>query len=545
MQTVGDPRRQRKRQLGSVGKAPDTWPAALVMFAPIPLRIALVVVAVASCNLPAPSGTAVHLQNGAVRVSDQGSLAGQTPCSTGAGGLDRWCAFFKQAQSSTRGQDVWAIDVSRIGRGEDVQCNASGPACVLVAAGDHVVHAGFVGDTLIVDAVPAGGGVRMLTPVVAWRPDWDQPQTLTEQPASACWSDDVTQAIACLEGDGDQGVAADGGADVTPVDAASTSAGVFRAGRLSRQQRSLVVVPQGRAMAQALPASDRLLVLLASGVAALDLGSGQVTTLSGLPSGGFAVTPDEHWSLSFINQKTDPAGTHSLVASPFPGGGPHHVLLPEVSRHAFAEGPRATGSDVMAVAAAADGTSHLVLAGPDASGAAVTRDLGAWAGAGAGKLDATSAGGYAVVADTQGTLVLSLLGSGMPCALRGGVFPAAQVLTAPAVDQVLWVAAAAGSAGPGYRSSLATCAAGTSFSASATALQLDGSARLLFLDAQKHLLGLDLTMPAAVASSMRDQDEVVYRWAYVAADDVLMLEMTSIFDTETRLYALRQPFATP
>jgi hypothetical protein len=41
---------------------------------------------------------------------------------------------------------------------------------------------------------------------------------------------------------------------------------------------------------------------------------------------------------------------------------------------------------------------------------------------------------------------------------------------------------------------------------------------------------------------MRDPDEVVYRWAYAAADDVLLLEMTSSFDTAIRLYALRNPF---
>jgi hypothetical protein len=65
---------------------------------------------------------------------------------------------------------------------------------------------------------------------------------------------------------------------------------------------------------------------------------------------------------------------------------------------------------------------------------------------------------------------------------------------------------------------------------------------LLFLDAAKRLYHLDLASTGNLPVAMRDPDEVVYRWAYVAADDVLMLEMTSSFDTAIRLYALRHPF---
>jgi len=41
---------------------------------------------------------------------------------------------------------------------------------------------------------------------------------------------------------------------------------------------------------------------------------------------------------------------------------------------------------------------------------------------------------------------------------------------------------------------------------------------------------------------MRDADEVVYRWAYVNEEDLLLLDMTSVFDTAERLYVLRHPF---
>jgi hypothetical protein len=96
------------------------------------------------------------LQNGAVRIVDQASLAGKTPCSEGRGGLDRWCVFFKQKQSATRGQDVWAVNVSRIGRGENVQCNQPSLGLRGDRLGDHVVHWGFVADTLVIDGVPPG-----------------------------------------------------------------------------------------------------------------------------------------------------------------------------------------------------------------------------------------------------------------------------------------------------------------------------------------------------------------------------------------------------
>jgi hypothetical protein len=155
----------------------------------------------ASCNLPGPSGNAVILQNGAVRIVDQASLAGKTPCSEGRGGLDRWCVFFKQKQSATRGQDVWAVNVSRIGRGENVQCNQPSPACVEVATGDHVVHWGFVADTLVIDGVPPGTSVsaRVSAPVTAWRPDWESAVAVTSNPVSGCWVDVATESVACVE----------------------------------------------------------------------------------------------------------------------------------------------------------------------------------------------------------------------------------------------------------------------------------------------------------------------------------------------------------
>jgi hypothetical protein len=169
-------------------------------------------------------------------------------------------------------------------------------------------------------------------------------------------------------------------------------------------------------------------------------------------------------------------------------------------------------------------------------------DLGSWTGTTADKLDASSGGGYAVVADTQGTALLSLLAPGPPCLLSPSTVPSSQVLTVPVHDSVLWVDAAAGAAGTGYRGKLSDCSAAQTFATSATGLELDADRYLLYIDSGKHLMRLDLAAPDATPVSMRDADEVVYRWAYVPDEDLLLLDMTSVFDTTERLYVLRHPF---
>jgi hypothetical protein len=503
--------------------------------------------AMASCNLPGPSGNTVILQNGAVRIVDQASLAGKTPCSEGRDGLDRWCVFFKQKQSETRGQDVWAVNISRLGRGEDVQCNQPSPACMEVATGDHVVHWGFVADTLIIDGVPPGtsASARVSAPVTAWRPDWESAVAVTSNPVSGCWVDATTESVACVEqgaGGLDASAADSADADASASDAGTTEPGTFFAGRLTQSHRALTVVPQGRELVQALPASDSLLIYLSPGGARLHLDSGSVDILPAQINSQFAVTLDEVWLLWLINQKVNTAGTRSLVAAPFPAGGTRHVLLGDVFRHHFVEGPRAAGADVVAIAAASDGANHLMVAGPDATGAALWMDLGPWAGTTTDKLDATSGGGYAVVADTQGTALLSLLAPGPPCFLGASTIPSSQVLTVPGHDSALWVDAAAGAAGTGYRSKLSECSAAQIFATSATSLEVDADRYLLYIDSSKHLMRLDLATPGATPVSMRDADEVVYRWAYVPGEDLLLLDMTSVFDTTERLYVLRHPF---
>jgi hypothetical protein len=509
----------------------------------------------ASCNLPGPSGSATILQNGAVRIVDQAGLAGKTPCSEGRGGLDRWCVFFNQKQTATRGQDVWAVNVSRIGRGENVQCNRPSSACVEIASGDHVVHWGFVADTLVIDGVPPGTGslARVSAPVTAWRSDWESAVAVTSNPVSGCWVDVATESVACVEqGAGGLDGSAVDSADIDagtpsaptadPSDAGATSLGTFYAGRLNQSRRALTVVPQGRELVQALPASDSLLVFQSPGGARVHLDTGIVEILPTQINSQFGVTPDESWLLSLINQKVNLAGTRSLVASPFPTGGTRHVLLGDVVRHHFVDGPRAAGADVVAIAAALDGTNHLMIAGPDSAGTALSMDLGLWTGTTTDKLDASSGGGYAVVADTQGTALLSLLAPGPPCFLSTNTIPSAQVLTVPGLDGVFWLDAAVGAAGVGYRGTLTACSAAETFATSATSLELEADRYLLYLDSAKHLMRLDLAAPAATPVSMRDVDEVVYRWAYVQAEDLLLLDMTSVFDTAERLYVLRHPF---
>lgn len=507
----------------------------------------------ASCNLPGPSGNAVILQNGAVRLADQAALAGQTPCSEGRGGLDRWCVFFTQKQSATRGQDVWAVNVSRIGRGENVHCDQPGPACVKVASGDHVVHWGFIADTLVIDGVPPGSSAsaRVAAPVTAWRPDWESAVAVTANPVSGCWVDVATESVACVEQsagglDASAGDSLDldagANADASASDAGTAALGTFYAGRLTQTRRALTVVPQGREAVQALAASDSLLVFLSPGGARVHLDSGTVDILPAQINSPFGVTPDESWYLWPINQKTNISGTRSLAAAPFPAGGTRQVLLGDVSRHRFVEGPRAAGADVVAIVAASDGTNHLMIAGPDSTGAARSTDLGPWTGTSTDKLDVSSGGGYAVVADTQGTALLSLLAPGTSCFLGASAISSAQVLIVPSLDSVIWVDAAAGTAGTGYRGTLDACSPATTFATSATGLQVDADRYLLFIDSAKHLMRLDLTLPNATPTSMREADEVVYRWAYLDGEDLLLLDMTSVFDTAERLYVLRHPF---
>ena len=493
------------------------------------------------------------MQNGAVRIVDQASLAGGNPCSEGRSGLDRWCVFFKQKQSATRGQDVWAVNVSRMGRGEDVQCNQPSSACVSIALGDHVVHWGFVADTLIIDGVPPGAGAaaRVSAPALAWRPDWGSAVAVTRNPVNGCWVDVATESVACLEesaGGGDASVTNSSDDDAgTPAPAvadaaAADAAGTFWAGRLTQGRRSLTVVPQGREMVQALAASDSVLILLSPGGARLHLDSGTVETLPTQINSQFGVTPDQAWLLWLVNQKSKLSGTRSLVAAPFPAGGTRHALLGDVFRHHFVDGPRAAGADVVAIAAAADGTNHLMIAGPDASGAALSMDLGSWIGTTTDTLNASSGGGWAMVTDTQGTALISLLAPGPPCSLASSAIPFSQVLTVPAHDSVFWVDAAAGAAGNGYRSTLSVCSPANTFATSAASLALAADHHLLYLDSAKHLMHLDLATPDAAPGTMRDPDEVVYRWAYVPGEDLLLLDMTSSFDTAERLYVLRHPF---
>jgi hypothetical protein len=497
--------------------------------------VAFVLFVLASCHWPGPEGDAVVLQNGAVRLVQQGNLAGPTPCSEGRGGLDRWCVFFKQKRSSTRGQDVWALNVSRVGRGEDTGCDKPGPGCVQIASGDHLVHWGFVADTLILDGAPATtmATAQLHAPVTAWRPGWTSAVAVTVNPVGACWVDVVTESVACVE------------ASVGGSDAGTSPPGTFYAGRLTLRQPTLAVIPEGRTLVQALAASDSLLVDASSGLVRVHLDSGTAEALPALATqvgSAIGVTSDEQWLLGSMLQKSDVAGTRSLVAVPFPQGGSRHVLLANVLRHAMMQGPRTTGADVLAVSVASDGANHLFLVGPDATGAPLATDLGSWAGASADKLDASSGGGYAVVADTQGTVVLSLLAPGLPCVLGTSTVPLSQVATATAAGDVLWVDAAAGAAGTGFAGSIAGCAKAQIFAPSAANLEVERSHDLLFLDTAKHLYHLDLSAPGAQPLSLRDPDEVVYRWAYAESDDVLMLEMTSSFDTAIRLYALRHPF---
>jgi hypothetical protein len=304
----------------------------------------------------------------------------------------------------------------------------------------------------------------------------------------------------------------------------------------------LTVVPEGRTLVQALAASDSLLVDGSSGVARVHLDSGTTEMLSAQVGSIVGVTPDEQWFLSSAVQKSDVTGTRSLLAAPFPQGGARHVLLGNVLRHALMQGPRATGADVIAVSIASDGANHLFLVGPNTTGAPVSTDLGPWAGTSTDKLDASSGDGYAVVADTQATAVLSLLAPSLPCVLGTSVVPLSQVATVPAVGDVIWVDAAAGAAGTGFGGSLAGCTKAQVFASSAASLEVERSHDLLFIDSAKHLYHLDLSLPGAQPLSMRDPDEVVYRWSYADSDDVLILEMTSSFDTAIRLYALRHPF---
>jgi hypothetical protein len=341
--------------------------------------------------------------------------------------------------------------------------------------------------------------------------------------------------VACVE----QGA---GELDASASDAGTTEPGTFFAGRLTQSHRALSVVPQGRELVQALSASDSLLIYLSPGGARLHLDSGSVEILPTQINSQFSVTLDQSWLLWLIDQKGNAAGTRSLVAAPFPAGGTRHGLLGDVFRHHFVQGPRVAGADVVAIAAVSDGTNHLMTVGPDLTGAALSMDLGSWTGTTADKLDASSGGGYAVVADTQGTALLSLLAPGPPCLLSASPLPSSQVLTVPGHDSVLWVDAAAGVAGTGYRGKLSDCAAAQTFATSATSLEVDADRYLLYLDSSKHLLRLDLASPGATPVSMRDADEVVYRWAYVPGEDVLLLDMTSVFDTAERLYVLRQPF---
>lgn len=511
----------------------------------------------ASCNLPGPSGNAVILQNGAARIVDQASLAGQTPCSEGRGGLDRWCVFFKQKQSTTRGQDVWAVNVSRIGRGENVQCNQPSQDCVTIVLGDHVVHWGFVADTLVIDGVPPGtaANARVAAPVTAWRPDWKSAVAVTRNPVSGCWVDSATESVACLEGsagdldasagdmaDSDAGSSVASNADASASDAGTAQIGTFYAGRLSASRRALTVVPQGREMVQAIATSDTLLVYLAPGGARLHLDSGSVEALPTTIDSLFGVTPNESWLLWLVSQKSNLNGTRSLVAAPFPSGGTRHALLGDVFRHHFVEGPRAAGADVVAIATAADGTNHLMIAGPDANGSALSTDLGSWTGTTKDVLDATSGGGYAVVSDTQGTALLSLLAPGKPCFLSTSTVPSSQVLTVPSHNSMLWVDAAAGVAGIAHRTTLDGCTPGTTFAKSATSLELAADRYVLYVDSSKDLMCLDLAAPDAAPKAMRDADEVVYRSTYLDTEDLLMLDMTSTFDTAERLYVLRHPF---
>jgi hypothetical protein len=274
----------------------------------------------------------------------------------------------------------------------------------------------------------------------------------------------------------------------------------------------------------------------------VNLASGSVEVLPTQIDSQFGATPDESWLLWLVHQKANTSGTRSLVAAPFPAGGTRHVLLGDVFRNHFVEGPRAQGADVVAIAAASDGTNHLMLAGPDSTGAALSMDLGSWTGTTTDKLDASSGGGYAVVADTQGTALLSLLAPGPPCLLSAGAISSAQVLTVPSHDSVLWVDAATGATGPGYRSTLNACSPANTFAKSVASLEVVADRHLLYIDSSKNLLRLDLAVANAVPISMRDADEVVYRWAYVDGADILLLDMTSTFDTAERLYILHHPF---
>jgi hypothetical protein len=486
-----------------------------------------------ACQVPGPGAGAVYLQNGAARVVDQGNLAGQSPCSEGRGGLDRWCVFFKQKETTMRGQDVWAVNISRIGRGEDVRCNQPGPACVHVAAGDHVVYRGFVADTLLLDGAPAGasgmGTTRTTLPVSAWRPDWEGAVAVTSAPATSCWADATAEAVACVE--------------QSHADAAAGEVGQLLAGRLTQSRRSLTTVPQGRDTVVASPASDSLLILLAPGIARLHLATGSLDVLPNGIDGPFGITPDESWIFWLSGTtRTGSTATSSLLDMAFPSGNSRTTLLADVLRYHFVTGPRARGADILAEAADGSGKSHLVLLGPDSSGAPLTTDLGSWNGTTADRLDATSADGYAVVADTEGTSVVSLLSPGPPCSLGKNAISSSEVALAPQLAVAFWITTGSGSVGVGHRTTITGCAAPEVFASDVQSLQLEGGKHLLFLDSAKHLFQLDATSATAQPRSMRDPDEVVYRWAYDDREDVLLLEMTSVFDTAVRLYALRHPF---
>jgi len=188
--------------------------------------------------------------------------------------------------------------------------------------------------------------------------------------------DVATESVACVEqGAGgldasaadfseiDAGTTDAANADVSASDAGAIALGTFYAGRLTQSHRALTVVPQGREEVQALAASDSLLVFLSSGGARVHLDTGSVEVLPTQINSQFGVTQDENWLLWLVNQKTNVTGTRSLVASPFPAGGTRYVLLGDVFRHHFVDGPRAAGADVVTIAGASDGTNHLMVAG--------------------------------------------------------------------------------------------------------------------------------------------------------------------------------------
>lgn len=481
----------------------------------------LALVASLSCEPDGPGP--LVFQNRALRIFASGGLAGADSCSAGSAGLDTWCAFFGQKTSNTRGTDLWVVNASHFGGGSYPRCDGSDRDCRLIARGDHIVHWGFVGDTLLVDAVEeaAPAADRTANPVLAWRPDWDQAQTQTDVAVLGCWVDPQSKGVACLEPDGDG------------------KPGVFRAGRLSTSNQRLTLIPGGRATPQFLPKSDGVVIAGASNLQRLDLTSGQVQSLTLPAETNFSVTDDEKWLLLPGKSRDDGTQETTLWALPFPNGGAKKALISHVTKHRWVRVPHGRGREVAAQVNDSSGQQRMWLAGPADDGSAITLDLGPW-------VDGTSSvtfddAGFATLTGSDGVQLVALAANGPICKLAASGEPITQAVAVPSRNLALWTRGQTGHPTQGVRAPLDACDQSTVFANDAQKLQVAG-AHLLFSDSTQHLRALQLLAADAEPVTIRDPDEVVTRWDYAPSADVLFLLMTSIFQATPQLFILAHPF---